>query len=297
MKVNLPIGIFDSGIGGLTVYEKLRQRMPKEDIIYFGDTGRAPYGARPEAEIRLFVDGIMRLMSLFGIKLGVVACNTITVLGTEKMSERYNFDLVGNSSGTLAALSASRTKRIGVLATENTIANGMHKREILRHNPEAKVFCQACPSLAPLVEAGDLSGIRLRHDLRRYLLPLRKAKVDTVILGCTHYPYLTPLIQEMLGAEVTLIDPADETASRVEAYLQQNKLVNEDGHGESSFYFSAKAEQAKIIAQQLFDARMATFAQIELAELESFCRQPVLRKVLAQHFDATQSRELLQQVE
>ncbi len=297
MKANLPIGIFDSGVGGLTVYEKLRRRMPKEEIIYFGDTARAPYGARPEAEIRLYVDGILRLMSLFNIKLGVVACNTITVLGTEKMSEGYPFDLIGNSSGTEAALAASRNKRIGVLATKNTIASGMHKRAILQRNPAATVFTQACPSLAPLIEAGDLSSLRLRHALRRYLLPLCKAQVDTVILGCTHYPYLTPLLKEMLGEEVRLIDPAEETAQQVEAYVAQYRLKNENGGGESSFYFSAKAQQAKAMAQRLFDVGTASFAQLDLTELERFCRQPALCKNLARYFGAAQSREMLQQVE
>ena len=270
MQYDLPIGIFDSGIGGLTVYKKVKELLPGENIIYFGDTARAPYGSRSKEEIYAFSDEIMRLMALCSIKLGVVACNTITVLGTEKLCANYNFDLIGNSNGAKTALAASKNKRIGVIATEMTIKSGAHARAILELDPEAKVFPAATPQLAPLVEGGRLKGETVRKVLCESLAELKNAAVDTLILGCTHYPYLLAELREVLGPKVALIDPAQETAFSVKAYLQEHCLLRREAEGESKFYFSATPKKARSLAENLFDVRSLDFSRLDLAPLEKY---------------------------
>lgn len=270
MQYDLPIGIFDSGIGGLTVYKKVKELLPGENIIYFGDTARAPYGSRSKEEIYAFSDEIMRLMALCSIKLGVVACNTITVLGTEKLCANYNFDLIGNSNGAKSALAASKNKRIGVIATEMTIKSGAHARAILELDHKAKVFPAATPQLAPLVEGGMLEGAAVRKVLCDSLAELKKAEIDTLILGCTHYPYLMAALREVLGPEVELIDPAQETAFSVKAYLQEHCLLRREAEGESKFYFSATPKKARSLAENLFDVRSLDFTRLDLAPLEKY---------------------------
>lgn len=268
MKSNLPIGVFDSGIGGLTVYKALRKLMPSENIIYFGDTARAPYGSRSREQIYSFVDEIMRFMSLCSIKVGVVACNTITVLGPTAICEHYNFDLVGNSTGTNLALRLTKNKRIGIIATENTINSNKHRDEILTLDPSVNVFVTACPEFAPLIEAGSLGGVELRQAAYRYLTPLREANIDTLILACTHYPYIMPLLQEVMGENVVIIDPAEETAQRVQEYLMANSGLNiNEKVGFSHLYFSDKPEHVQSIASSLFDTSSCNFKLLDIASL------------------------------
>lgn len=271
MHKNLPIGIFDSGIGGLTVYKKLRKLLPNEDIIYFGDTYRAPYGSRKKAEIYQFVDEIMTFMSLSSVKLGVVACNSITVLGIDSISYNYNFDLIGNSTGAMSALGATRNKRIGVLATEMTVKSGFHAAEISAIDANAQLFAQPCPNFAPLIELGDLQSSELHEAVTEYLTPLKELNVDTVILACTHYPYITQLIQEFMGEKVTIIDPAEETAQRAYDFLASVHGLNENHEGTSRFYFSSNPERAKMVAKNLFDTRNLKFEMLDLSLLTYYC--------------------------
>ncbi len=270
MHCDLPIGIFDSGIGGLTVYKKLKELLPGENIIYFGDTARAPYGSRSKEEIYAFSTEIMRLLALCSIKLGVAACNTITVLGTEKLCADYNFDLIGNSNGARTALAASKNKRIGVIATEMTIKSGAHVRAILEMDNEASVFPLATPHLASLVEGGKLEGEAVRKVLRDSLAKIKSASVDTLILGCTHYPYLMPALRELLGSSVTLIDPAYETALDVKTYLQEHGLLRREAAGDSKFYFSAAPKKARSLAEKLFAVSDSDFSRIDLAPLGKY---------------------------
>lgn len=268
---SLPIGIFDSGIGGLTVYRRVKELLPDENIIYFGDTGRTPYGSRSTKQIRQFVDEIMKFMSLCNVKLGIVACNTITVLGVDTLSKNYNFQLVGNSLGTVAALRATRNRRIGVIATETTIRSQKHRTEILRLDPGASVFAQACPQLASLIEAGEFTGHTIENAIDTYLAPLREQRIDTLILGCTHYPYVTDLIQQYLGEQVTIIDPATETAENARDVLVAAQALTYRGAGASRFYFSANSDTARSRAGRLFDTTDAPFSQLDLSVLAGYC--------------------------
>jgi glutamate racemase len=270
MHRDLPIGIFDSGIGGLTVYKELRQLLPKENIIYFGDTARAPYGSRTKEEICDFVDEIMQLMSLCSIKVGVVACNTITVLGTAMLSKNYNFELIGNNTGAVPALRDSKSKRIGVIATETTIASGKHRADILALDSRAVVFPRACPLFAQLIEAGSLEGDELRQAAYHYLTPLKEANIDTLILACTHYPYITLLLQEVMGEEVVIIDPAVETARQVQDYLAENNGLKINGEGSSHLYFSNRPEQVRDITGKFFDTTKCEFRLLDITPLARY---------------------------
>lgn len=271
MHKNLPIGIFDSGIGGLTVYKELRRLLPEEDIIYFGDTARAPYGSRTKEEIIGFVDEIMRFMSLCSIKVGVVACNTITVLGTDMLSCKYNFELIGNSTGAVSALNASKSKRIGVIATETTIASGKHRADILALDSQAVVYPCACPLFAKLIETGCFEGDELLQVAYQYLSPLKEENIDTLILSCTHYPYITPLLQKVMGEKVVIIDPAVETALQVKNYLANNDgLRKTDGEGSSHLYFSKSPERVQAIASKFFDTTNCEFHLLDIATLARY---------------------------
>jgi len=260
MNAFSPIGVFDSGVGGLTVLNQLRRLLPGEDFVYFGDTARAPYGPRPEAEIRKFVDEILAFLAGEGIKLAVVACNTITVLGIDSLRKNHKFLMVGMSKGARLAANATRNGRVGVIATEGTIRSGAHVAEIKAFAPHLEVFPQACPMFAPAVEAENFAGPDLEQAAREYLAPLKAAGVDTVVLACTHYPLLTDLIAKIMGPEVTLLDPAAETAQQAKELLHHHNLLNPSAKGSTRLYFSADAARAERIASRLFDTSDCVFA-------------------------------------
>ena len=195
MDKNLPVGVIDSGVGGLSVLKVLQQALPHEDFLYIGDTARTPYGQRPEKEIRAMVHDLTDYLDNAGIKLLVVACNTITVLGTESIRNGYAFDVVGMSKGAELALGVTKNKKIGVMATPFTVASGAHKAASGAHkaavnalDADAEVFAQGCPDFVPLIEQGVFSGAAIEDAVARYSAPLKEAGVDTVLLSCTHYP-------------------------------------------------------------------------------------------------------------
>lgn len=266
MDKNLPIGVFDSGVGGLTVFKELRRVMPAENLIYFGDTGRTPYGCRTEQQIREFVDEILNFMSYHQVKLAVAACNTITVLGLDSIRKNHLFPLIGVSQGARLALAASKNKHIGVIATEATIRSGKHVAVISAADAETKIFPKACPKFAPMVEAEQFAGSEVEQAALEYLEPLQKAEIDTLILACTHYPFLTPVIENILGDNVTVIDPARETALEAQAMLKSLDLLNNGEQGYNKLYFSADVERAKRIAAQAFDIRNSEFGLVNLAD-------------------------------
>lgn len=264
MCCELPIGIFDSGVGGLTVYKQVRKLLPNESVVYFGDTGRAPYGVRPQTQIREFVEEILDFMNNFNIKLGLVACNTITVLGLESFAKR-NFGLIGISLGVESALKASKNKRIGVIGTNVTIHSAKHKNAIVALDEQAQVYAQACPRLAGLIETGDFDSREIKTALNEYLEPLKKAQIDTLLLACTHYPIVYSTISEIMGENVTIIDPAEETARIVYEALVKSQKLSTNNRGWSKMYFSGDIEKAQNIAGCLFDTAECIFARVDLA--------------------------------
>ena len=262
MKNSLPIGVFDSGVGGLTVYKQIKQILPNENIVYFGDTARTPYGSRPENQIRQFVDQILTFMQKQHIKIGVAACNTITVLGLKNLQKDYPFSMIGVSQGAELALSKTRNKRIGILATKNTIDSQKHLQKIQELDPGAKVFPIACPAFCPLVENGHLADAEVKAAALEYLVPLKKAEVDTIILACTHYPFLMNTIQKILP-NTTIIDPAEETVMQLKKSLTEADLINTQPNSFRRLYFSKDPTKAKELA--------ASIVQLTNEEFKTVC--------------------------
>src|SRR2546426_2639383 len=221
-----PLGVFDSGIGGLTVARALFERLPRESVIYFGDTARVPYGPKSPDTVRRYGGEILTYLLQRGVKALVVACNTITAQALDYLKERSPVPLVGViEPGARAAVQATRTGRIGVIGTAGTIASGAYERAIKRLRPDATVCVQPCPLFVPLVEEGWFDHAATELIAREYLAPLQRAGADVLVLGCTHYPLLKPLLARVLGPAVTLVDSAEETAKVVAHEIAQRSLA------------------------------------------------------------------------
>lgn len=238
-----PIGVFDSGVGGLTVVKELIRQLPHEDIIYFGDTARVPYGIKSkETVIRFSIENILFLLK-HDVKLICVACNTVSSLALPEIKKNFKLPIVGVlSPGAREAVYATRNKRIGVIGTKGTIKSRAYENEIKRIDPDIKIFAQACPLFVPFVEEGWLKGKVVMEVARKYLKPLKRAGVDTVILGCTHYPVLKPVIKKVLGNKVALIDSAKQVSVEVRKILGEENMLNSSGRGEHKFFVSDNPE-------------------------------------------------------
>ncbi len=221
-----PIGIFDSGIGGLTVARAVYERLPHESTVYFGDTARVPYGPKSPETVRRYSIEILDWLLHQGVKAVVVACNTSTAHALEALQAHSPVPVVGViEPGARAAAAASAGGTIGVIGTAGTIASNAYARAIQRASAGAQVEQRSCPLFVPLVEEGWFEHPAAELIAREYLEPLRRARVDTLVLGCTHYPLLRPLVQRIMGAEVRLIDSGEETAGAVEQALAAGSLA------------------------------------------------------------------------
>lgn len=219
-----PIGIFDSGVGGLTVARAVIDLLPHEPVVYFGDTARSPYGPRPLEEIRTFAREIAAELLSRDVKLLTVACNSVEVAAIEDLADEAHVPVVGViGPGVRAATRATRNGRVGVIGTEATIKSRMYDRALA--GEDVDLFSAACPAFVPHVERGDTTSEELLSRARGYLRPLSEAGVDTLILGCTHYPLLSGLLQLVLGPDVVLISSAEEVAKDVYATLRSGDLL------------------------------------------------------------------------
>jgi len=226
LNSKLPIGIFDSGIGGLTVVRQIHKTLPQEDLVYLGDTARVPYGTKsPETVVRFACEDTTFLLRQ-NVKAVVVACNTASAWALPTLEKKFPVPIFGVIlPGVRAALEATRSRRIGVIATAATIRSKAYSSGLLARCDTVKVFARACPLLVPLVEEDWLDHRVTREVLREYLAPLRRYRIDTLILGCTHYPLLKPAIRRVVGRGVTLVDSAESCAQYVRERLQQLKLL------------------------------------------------------------------------
>jgi len=223
---NLPIGVFDSGIGGLTVIRQLRRVMPREDFVYLGDTARVPYGTKsPETVIRFACEDTQFLVQE-GVKAIVVACNTASAWAIPTLERSFDLPVLGVIlPGARAALEKSETGRIGIIGTTSTIRSQAYVKAILARDDDVKVVARACPLLVPLVEEGWVQHEVTRSVLKEYLAPLLRQRIDALVLGCTHYPLLKPLIAEVVGKQVELVDSAEACAEDVRERLETLKLL------------------------------------------------------------------------
>jgi glutamate racemase len=248
-----PIGIFDSGVGGLTVARAVIDLLPHEDLIYFGDTARCPYGPRPHDEVKKYALEIMDALVAEEVKLLVVACNSAASSALEEARARYSVPVVSViEPGVRAAAAATRNRRIGVIGTTATVSSGAYDRALAALHSEATLVGKACPRFVEFVERGDTTSEELLEVAREYLAPLVSAGIDTLILGCTHYPLLSGVIQYVVGEDVVLVSSAEVTAKEVYAQLRERRALRDVTHpGKHRFVASSKGYFSELGARFL----------------------------------------------
>lgn len=264
-----PVGVFDSGVGGLTVAREIMRNLPAEKIVYFGDTARVPYGNKSKETIIRYSRQIVHFLKEQRVKAIVVACNTASAFALDTIEKELDIPIVGViEAGARVAAQETRNKRIGVIGTEGTIGSGIHREYLRQQNPDITVFGKACPLLVSLVEEGWLKDPVTDEVLRRYLAELQEERVDTLILGCTHYPLLRSAIHRILGDEVRLVNPAYETALELKKVLSEKGLLDLGSEREDfpyRFYVSDLAEKFQHFANSIlpYDVKMTQKIDIE----------------------------------
>ena len=245
----LPIGIFDSGVGGLTVLKAVQERLPNEDVIYLGDTARVPYGTKSPATVERYAIEDVSFLIDKGVKLIVVACNTASALAANELRRVITLPL------------------LGVIGTEATMASGAYERRIREAcgDTEIHIFSQACPLFVSLVEEGETDSDIARAVAEKYLATLRAQQIDTLVLGCTHYPLLRAVIAETMGTAVRLVDSAEAAAGETAALLAEKNLLNpQSGRGTSRFYVTDAAQRFHRIAERFLGAPLAHLEAVEV---------------------------------
>ncbi len=269
MNKTNPIGFFDSGIGGLTVVKAVTRLMPNENIVYFGDTARVPYGSKSNETVVEYSIQAANFLLRKNIKLLVVACNTASSVALNELRKFLTVPVIGMiEPGARMALSESKNKRIGVIGTRATINNKAYAHELKRLNPKVKVFEQACPLFVPLAEEGWLDHKATELIAKTYLSGMKENKIDSLILGCTHYPILADIIQKVVGKNVKLVDSGTPAARLVEDYLNGRGLRNQSvHHGQSEFYVSDVPTKFREIAETFLGRKITHLHKVELEEL------------------------------
>ena len=261
-----PIGVFDSGIGGLTVVREIARQLPNDSIVYFGDTARVPYGPKSPDTVRRYSREITSYLRDQGVKAVVVACNTATAHALPDLQAEYSLPIVGVvDPGARAAVEASRAGEIGVIGTAGTVKSGAYERAIRGIAPSVHVTARACPLFVPLVEEGWLDAEPTRLIAHEYLAPLAAAHIDTLVLGCTHYPLLKPLLASVLGPDVRLIDSAEKTAEQIGLRLAEHGLAAPAGAAPRHRFIASDApEQFLRVGQQFLGAAIDTVETVTL---------------------------------
>lgn len=284
----LPIGIFDSGLGGLTVAAEVMRTLPHEQIVYFGDTARCPYGPRPQDEVRRFVLQIGAWLSRRRVKMLVVACNTGTAAGLEAAQRAFGVPVIGViEPGARAAVKATRNRRVGVIATVGTIESEAYSRAVRALDAGVTVFSVATPKFVDVVEAGlrmgpgqledtlaEVSGVFIRpsfHEMARdYLDPLKRSGIDTLVLGCTHFPLLAPAIQQVVGAKVRIISSAEETAREVaETLAARGQSAPPDARPTHRFVTTGDAAEFAQLGEGILGRPLRSAEHVGVEELEA----------------------------
>lgn len=252
MSSNAPIGVFDSGVGGLTVVREIIRQIPNETIVYFGDTARVPYGSKSQKTIITYTREIIKFLLDKDVKAIVIACNTASALALETVKKEVSIPIIGVvEPGTRAAKSATQNKNIGVIGTEATINSGIYNKLLSQMDERIKVYGKACPLFVPLVEEGWLLDPVTEEIARRYLGELLEYDIDTLVLGCTHYPLLRNIIEKVAGEKVNLVNPAYETAITLKKVLEENHLCSENPLLNHKFYVSDGAEKFQKFADTI----------------------------------------------
>jgi len=269
---NRPIGVFDTGLGGLTAVKELLQSMPGEDLIYFGDTGRVPYGTRSRETILRYAQQDVRFMRSFDIKALVIACGTVSANALDELVGSFDMPIIGVVRPAASrAARLTKNRKIGVIGTSATIKSGAYERLLREYAPDAAVYSQACPLLVPLVENGRFErGDRVAELVAaEYLAPLRAAGVDTLILGCTHYPLLTDIIADIMGGDVALVNSGAESAGYVRSVLSMTEKLSCFGRpGTCRYFVSDSVEDFSRYASMYLERGIE--GSVEYVDIERF---------------------------
>lgn len=272
MDRNAPIGVFDSGIGGLTVVREIMRQLPEEKIVYFGDTARLPYGNKSKETVIRFSRQIVRFLKSRGVKAIVVACNTASSYALEEVRKDEDIPVIGViNAGARAAVSATRNGKIGVIGTEGTIKSGTYGAVLREMKPGVEGFGRACPLFVPLVEEGLFHDSVTDEIASRYLSSLKEKYIDTLVLGCTHYPLLRSTVGKIMGDSVTLVNPAYETAVQLRTLLASMEMGNDEGKAlpleeKYQFFVSDLAEKFTDFATAILPDEVKNTVQIDIEE-------------------------------
>jgi glutamate racemase len=264
-----PIGFMDSGVGGLTVVKEALKQLPNENIVYFGDTARCPYGPRPAEQVIEFTWQMTRYLLKQNIKMLVIACNTATAVALEQIKNELPIPVLGVIlPGARAAVKATTSQRVGVIGTLGTIKSGSYKRTIQEKAPQSTIFSLACPKFVPIVESHEYQTSVAKKIVAETLQPFQKEKIDTLILGCTHYPLLRPIIQNVMGNGVTLIDSGAETISDVSLLLDYFEISNSPKNTQPThqFFTTGSPKMFNEIASDWLPIQEIHAIQVELGE-------------------------------
>ena len=264
------IGIFDSGVGGLTVLREIMQALPQEDTLYFGDTARVPYGTKSPETVTRYAGEIAAFLVKRDIKLLVVACNTVSAVALPTLKRQLSVPVVGViEPGARRAVEVTRSGRIGVIGTAGTIRSSAYTRAIKRLKPDAEVLTRACPLFVPLAEEGWVDNQVARLTAQAYLQELKESAVDTLVLGCTHYPLLKSMIADVMGAGVTLVDSAEETARTVAAILADKKMLRPASEkGNHNYYVSDIPAGFVRVGNRFLGGKLGDVFQVSLDDEE-----------------------------
>ena len=265
-----PVGVFDSGVGGLTVAREIMRQLPNENLVYFGDTARVPYGSKSRDNIIRYSRQIIHFLKTKGVKAIVIACNTASALALDVVREESDIPIIGVvEPGARAALQITQTKKIGVIGTEATVQRAMYGKIIKGLDPTVSVIGKACPLFVPLVEEGFAKHKVTEEIIDYYLASMKQSDIDSLILGCTHYPLLRSRIRAYLGDKIQLVNPAYETAMDLKYILKESGMENagkEGEHATYSFYVSDAADKFKQFANSILPYDIETTQQINIEE-------------------------------
>ena len=267
--MNAPVGVFDSGVGGLTVAREIMRQLPEESMIYFGDTARVPYGTKSKETILRYSRQIVNFLLSKGVKAIVIACNTASALALAELQKDYIIPIIGMvQPGAVAAMHATKNKNIGIIGTNATIKSGQYGMCLRKLDPSVTVVTKACPLFVPLVEEGLIED-RITEDMvSRYLGEFRQYDIDSLILGCTHYPLLINPIQRFMGDQVTLVNPAFEVAKSLKQLLKEQEISADQDHiAKYEYYVSDMADQFLTFADRVLPCKVD---RVQLVDIEQY---------------------------
>lgn len=270
MICDLPVGVFDSGVGGLTVTKEIMNQLPKEQIIYFGDTARVPYGSKSKETVTMYSRQIIRFLQTKHVKAIVIACNTASAFALETVKQEIEIPVIGVvKPGAKTAAITTKNGNIGVIGTEGTIRSKIYNEFLSSVNGDLRVYGKACPLFVPLVEEGWVNDSITKEVARRYISELLEKDIDTLVLGCTHYPLLRDIIREVVGDSITLVNPAYETAHMLRLVLEENNILStRTGIPEHTFFVSDGADKFRSFANTILPCEMVETKDVNIKTFE-----------------------------